>query len=202
MQQAILTQSDLREIAALHASNIDQGFLSSLGADFLTLLYQAICESDKAVLFCRRRNGAIIGFVSASHGMKHLYIRLLKHLPSLFWSLRSVFISYRKTRKILELLFRSSSGKKSHSVLTHFELLSIAVSADFRGQGIAQELYKELCDYCSDNGIDAFNIVVGDKLAPAHRFYLACGAKPVDKVQIHAGENSTVYVQDIVHAEA
>jgi ribosomal protein S18 acetylase RimI-like enzyme len=201
MQKILLTQSDFREIAILHSANIDQGFLSSLGVDFLALLYQAISESDKAVLFCRRQNGAIVGFVSASYGMRHIYIGLLKLLPSLLWALRSVFISYSKIRKILELLFRPNPENDTSSSLIHYELLSIAINSDFRGQGIAQDLYKELCAYYRDNGVAAFKIVVGGKLAPAHRFYLACGAKPVDKVQVHTGEDSTVYVQELLHAE-
>ena len=39
-----------RSVAELHAANIDQGFLSSLGVAFLSLMYRAIDEVDESIL--------------------------------------------------------------------------------------------------------------------------------------------------------
>ena len=41
---------------------------------------------------------------------------------------------------------------------------------------------------------DAFRIIVGDTLAPAHRFYQRMGATMAGEVQVHEGEGSKVYV--------
>ena len=41
-----LTATDVPEVAMLHIRGIDQGFISSLGIDFVTALYEAIAKSN------------------------------------------------------------------------------------------------------------------------------------------------------------
>ena len=74
------------------------------------------------------------------------------------------------------------------------ELLSLAVASEWRGQGVADRLYERLLAEFRASGVDAFRIIVGEALAPAHRFYQRMGAVAAGEVQVHDGERSAVYV--------
>ncbi|WP_449284252.1 GNAT family N-acetyltransferase [Luteimonas qiangzhengi] len=49
------------------------------------------------------------------------------------------------------------------------ELLSLAVAPEARGSGVADTLYRNLVEDFQARGVDAFRIIVGEGLAPAHR---------------------------------
>mgnify|MGYP003670049001 CR=1 FL=1 len=192
-----LCKDDYKQVGLLHANNIGEGFLSSLGPQFLALLYRAIDECEKAVLFTHRVDGRIVGFVSGSEGMRPIYVQLLKHTPSLIGALLPVLFSFSKIRKVFELVFFKKEVKADGIQAIHAELLSIAVDPEYRGQGIAQKLYGRLRDYFSSKHMQGFLIVVGSQLDAAHRFYIGSGAKPIGTVQLHAGESSVLYLQSL-----
>ena len=77
-----------RQVARLHADNLDQGFLATLGQRFLALMYRAIDECDSAVLLVEQRDGRVIGFVAGANSMGPIYRQMLRHwlrlIPSLF----------------------------------------------------------------------------------------------------------------------
>ena len=68
-----------RQVAALHAGNIDQGFLATLGIPFLSMMYRAIDEAPGSVLLTEEQNGRVVGFVSGGDGMGAIYRRMLRH---------------------------------------------------------------------------------------------------------------------------
>lgn len=182
-----------RQVAQLHAGNIDQGFLSSLGISFLSLLYEAIDANESSVLLIARQEGRVVGFVTGAEGMGSIYRQLLRRWPSLFMALLPAMVSPRKLSKIAEILWM---GKKEKPVLglPHAELLSIAVEPGQRGQGCAQSLYRELVDHFRERGVFAFRIVVGEQLKTAHQFYKKMGAEPVGCIEVHQGQGSIMYV--------
>ena len=103
----------------------------------------------------------------------------------------------RRILSILEIL-RYSRGKDQQADLPEAELLSMAVSSAYRGQQVAERLYRRLVDHFKASGVPAFKITVGEALAPAHRFYQRMGAAPAAKVEVHDGESSTIYLHRIV----
>jgi ribosomal protein S18 acetylase RimI-like enzyme len=189
-------QLDLyRRVAALHIANIDQGFLSTLGPQFVALMYRAIDESKDSVLLVARANGRVVGFVAGGVGMGPIYRGMLRYWVQLTWALVPSAFSYKRVRRIVEVLLYS--GKGSDRGLPKAELLSIAIDPTFRGQQFAQTLYRDLCDHFLRRGVPEFKIVVGAALAPAHKFYTRMGAVAVSEVAVHKGESSTVYVQEL-----
>lgn len=186
-----------RQVAALHAANIDQGFLATLGRPFLVLMYRAIDESVDSMLLVEEQGGRIVGFVSAGVGMGPIYRRMLRHPLGLGWSLFPVLFKPRALARIFDIV-RYGHGQSSVAPCPVAELLSIAVAPDARGSGVAESLYRRLAAHFRERGVDAFKITVGDALLPAHRFYLRMGAMPVGTVEVHAGERSTIYVQHLV----
>jgi ribosomal protein S18 acetylase RimI-like enzyme len=189
-------ESRYRQVAAMHAANIDQGFLSTLGEPFLEQIYRAIDAAPSGVLIVEERDGVVMGFVSGGEGMREVYRQMLRRPLALGLSLLPSLFRPARLRRILEIL-RYGQGKHGQEALPQAELLSIAVATEARGQGIADALYRRFVRHCRSRGIGGFRIVVGDALAPAHRFYRRMGARPVSRVEIHAGEGSVVYVQDV-----
>jgi ribosomal protein S18 acetylase RimI-like enzyme len=100
-----------------------------------------------------------------------------------------------RLRRILEIV-RYGRGERETG-WPAAELLSIAVAQDARGQGIADSLYARLIEAFRNAGVAEFRIVVGNALAPAHRFYRRMGAVEAGKIEVHAGDESTVYVQRV-----
>jgi len=146
------------------------------------------------VFLVDRVNGLFVGF-SGWYRYGSIYRRMLHYWPQLFWALLPSVFSYRRVRRILEILRYSHSGGGLN--FPDAELLSIAVYPGFRGQGHAQTLYSQLREHFRLRGVPAFKIVVGAALAPAHQFYQRMGASAVSHIAVHQGEASTVYVQTL-----
>ena len=186
----------LRQVGKLHAENLDQGFLSTLGANFLFLMYQAMDECEGAVLLVERGEVGVSGFVSGAESMSLIYRQMLRRWPRFITSLLPSLLNPIKVWRILEILLHSRHEDKLGG-LPSFELLSISVDPKYRGQGVSEQLYQGLIDHCRASEKPAFKITVGEALAPAHRFYRRMGAEVVGEVYVHGGQRSLIYVQAI-----
>ncbi len=192
-------RATLRAVARLHASCISQGFLSSLGTRFLTVLYRAIDRSEAAVLIVETDESGVVGFVAGGGGMGPIYRQMLLDFPALIAALAPVIVRPRKLMGMIEVMRRG--GADQGAGLPEHELFSIAVAPAKRGSGVAARLYQALCAHFRKQGVDAFRIVVGDSLAPAHRFYKRMGAVAASSTSLHDGATSTVYVQTVSPTE-
>ena len=193
-------QLDLHRVAQLHAANIDQGFLSTLGPRFLSLIYQAIDECPEACLLLAREGDQVVGFVAGTLNMGPVYRQLRRHWLALGLSLAPSLLIPRRLWRILEILRYSRGGGGEVTAvptLPAAELLGIAVDPACRGRGIAEDLYAGLKLFFATRGLGEFKIIVGAPLAPAHRFYRRMGAVPVAEIEVHRGAASTVYVQKV-----
>ncbi len=187
-----------RQVAKLHIANINQGFLSTLGVSFASLLYQAIDEGADSVLLTIERDGKVVGFVAGGMGMGPIYRRMFRHTPRLALALMpSLFLPWRIWRMI-EIL-RYSRDNDQSSLWPRAELLSIALDPACRGQHLAETLYRRLTEFFESQGNSEFKIVVGAALEPAHKFYLRMGAEPVAQTEVHQGQSSTVYRHRLLH---
>lgn len=182
-----------RQVAELHAASINQGFLATLGVPFLSLMYRAIDRAHDSVLLTEVNNNRVVGFVSGAVGMGPIYREMLCHPLRLMWSLAPSLVRPSRIWRILETL-RYSRGKETPKDWPDAELLSIAVDPVMRGKGLAELLYRRLEDHFIEQGRPAFRIIVGKALAPAHRYYRRMGAVPIGTIEVHAGEESIVYV--------
>lgn len=191
-----------KEVAELHATGINQGFLSSLGVDFLALLYEAIDSSDDAILLVEYGRGGVVGFVSGATSLGLIYKALLRRPVRLISTLWPVLLSPVKLWRILELMMHTlwhfdNEPEPASTTLPKFELISISVSLDERRSGVALRLYEALKVAAAERGFDAFKIVVGKQLDSAHKFYTRMGATPVSQTAVHGNDASIVYVQEI-----
>lgn len=185
------------QLARLHASNLDQGFLSTLGVPFLSELYRAIEECSGTILITKSEQGKVVGFTAGlSAPMSVIYRHMMRRVHLWVWSLIPVLFSLGRIKQFIEIFLytRSESDRGGVPVA---ELLSIALVPAWRGKGIAEAMYSELVDYFRKMNIRQFKIVVGEELTPAHRFYQRMGAQAVGQVEVHGGKRSVVYVQEV-----
>lgn len=180
--------------------SINLGFMTSLGEEFLVLLYRAIDRDPHSVLILERKNNQVIGFVAGGTGMKSIFRELLKEWVQLTRILLPSLFRLSVLRKIFELVWLAGCSKPIANA-PKTELLSIAVDPDFRGEGVGVQLYRSLETYFRCSGHKAFCIVVGDALEQAHQFYLKVGAEKIGKIVVHQGDQSVVYRQELIRGD-
>lgn len=185
-----------RRVAAMHAAHLDQGFLATLGAPFLTEVYRAMDEAEGSVLLVEEADGRIVGFMAGASGMGTIYRRMLRRPVRLASTLLPVLVRPSRILRMVEIL-RYGRAAGVDPDLPRAELLSVAVDPGYRGTGVAARLYRRLETHFARQGIGAFRVTVGESLVGAHRFYRRMGAKPAGRVEVHAGQGSLVYVQEV-----
>lgn len=187
-----------KQVARLHMDGIDRGFLRQLGPAFLTLMYDAIDRCPGSVLITEEQDGVVVGFISGAASLKPVYKYLLMRPLHLAFALVPSLLRPSRVKRIWEILrYSRQTHAGSDAELPEFELLSIVVATSHRGSGCAERLYRALEQHCQQNHVPAFKIVVGDALEPAHRFYKRMGAVASGRTEVHQGEGSVVYVQQI-----
>ncbi|RBI76984.1 GNAT family N-acetyltransferase [Roseovarius sp. TE539] len=185
-----------RQIAALHMSCLDQGFLATLGPRFLALLYRCMDASAESALITESRDGRIVGFVSGGCGMGPVYGQLIRAWPRLAVSLAPLALQPRQLLGVAEIL--RHSGARPHGIdLPEHEMFSLAVEKAARGTGVAGRLYRAFEAHCRRRGVSAYRFFVGESLVAAHGFHTVMGARPVAQTEVHKGRKSTIYVRDL-----
>ena len=185
-----------REVARIHAECINQGFLSTLGGRFLSFLYEAIDSDPNSILLVEHAKGNVVGFVAGGRGINQIYRQMFRRWPRLIWTLLPALLNPLKVKRILEIVWFTRKRKPIPGS-PKAELFSIAVVDQFRGQGVAEELYLALAQWFVQHGESAFCIVVGEGLAPAHCFYQKMGAVPMAEIAVHPEQRSTLYRQNL-----
>ena len=188
-----------RGAAGLHIEGIRTGFISSLGENFVTALYEAISESPQSFGYVALKEGKVVGFASFTTDLKKLYKSVLKK-GGLSFSLllaRHMF-SLRVIRKIFETLFYPSRIRKMD--LPEAEFLSMVVSPEARGHGLATRFVKAGFEECRKRGIKELKILAAVSIGPINRMYEKFGFQVRTQIENH-GIISNVYVVPTDHFE-
>ena len=99
--------------------------------------------------------------------------------------------------QILRIIARSKFSASSDFSSINAELYSLAVYEQHRREGIAAELYDNLCDQFEKMKVQKFIIVVGGNLKKAQKFYKASGAKISGILNQGTNKSSLVFVHNI-----
>lgn len=191
-----IDKSDIRKVAELHREYLDSGFLSSLGEDFLSLLYETIRESSHGNLIIYKEKNNIKGFVSGTTDISKLYIDFFKkNLIKGIIRILPYLLSLKIIKKFFETLFYPVKKIKKTS---RAELLSIVVDKKCRGKGISERLYGELVEEFKKRDVKDFKIIVGADLVSSIKFYDKMGAIRINDLEVHKGEKSWIYIQEVV----
>lgn len=188
--------TDAKQIAQLHYSTINTGFLSRLGVGFLSALYRYLIKNE--IVIVDRETNRVRGFVSCSvnadrairrfilnpEGVFRLVIALISRPTLLVSSIETLLIPAKH---------RSGQKDKSDIELPKVELLSISVDPEYQKDGTGTMLLAELEKQLRENGIKKYKVVAGSSLEGANRFYQKNGFELVTTIKIHGSEISNVY---------
>lgn len=183
-----------RDVAALHISGISEGFISSLGIDFVTALYEAISECEFGFGYVAKKDEEVLGFSSFTTNLGVLYKSIiLKSGFKLGFKLIWKLLSLRMIKKVFETLFYPSRIKKMN--LPSAEFLSMVVAEKARGKGLASRLMQSGFDECARRGMEKIKIFAAVEIKPINKMYEKYGFKLVGQMENH-GITSNVYVAE------
>jgi len=192
MQIKKITPQDAAEAAAMHMQGISTGFISSLGADFVTALYEAIAESKSSFGLVAEEDRKVVGFVAFTTNINRLYKSVIFRKGIRFaLMLAGKVFSFSSLKKIIETLFYPARIKKLE--LPRAELLSIVVAKKAQGKGLGRQLLQKGLAECAKRKIDEVKVLVGVDNKLANKLYLKCGFKLVRQIDSH-GVVSNIYV--------
>lgn len=181
--------SDVRAIADLHATRIDEGFLTSLGTSFLRRLYARVLHSHDAFIVVDDLDGVTTGFAAGVADLGALYRRFIVRD-----GLRAGFQAAPRLVKNLPRVVETLRYPATTGDLPEAEVLAVAVAAERSGHGVGQALVRRAIDEFVSHGIKTAKVVTtADNLA-ALAMYRACGFVIADGVEVHAGRSSEVLV--------
>ena len=182
----------VEQVARLHIDGINTGFISSLGIDFVTALYEAIAEGKLSFGFAAEENGRVLGFVAFTSNLNKLYKSVVLKKGWLFvLLLAGRMFSLQQIKKVFETLFYPSRVKKMN--LPSAELLSIVVADESQGKGLGGQLLQKGLAECAKRGIEKVKVLVGADNKPANKLYLKCGFELVGQIDSH-GVVGDIYV--------
>ncbi|MGA2173005.1 MAG: GNAT family N-acetyltransferase [Sedimentisphaerales bacterium] len=195
----VLLPEHARAVAELHISGIKTGFISSLGTEFVTALYEAIAKSTYGYGFVAVRAGKVVGFAAFATDLGGLYKSvILKNGLRFIFPLARKMLSPDAVRKALETLFYPARIKRME--LPSAELLSIVIAEQARNKGLATTLIKMGFTEAARRGIQKLKIMSALDLKPSNKLYEKLGFECVGQIANH-GVLSNVYVARTDHFE-
>ncbi len=187
------TDADTAPAAALHSSQIAEGFLSFLGPRFLEHLYRRIICSSTSFLSIAEGDRRPVGFIAGSTDLAGLYRAFLlwDGVPAALAAGRRLVSS---PRRAWETLTRGPSTKARSNEAA--ELLAVAVDPDWRGRGAGRLLVEAFLEEAGRRGHGSARVVVAAHNRPAIAMYEDTGFVPVERFELHAGTPSLVMTCD------
>lgn len=142
MKFRLVESSEYISLAKLHLLAFNDFFLTSLGHNFLGTYYQASLKSENTIAVCAE-NGKeeIIGFCIGSIRSKGFYRKLVLNNFAKF-SLQAINLIFTQPKALLRLIINLDKNTNKNDDGNYAELLSIAVSPEFKNLGIGKEMLK------------------------------------------------------------
>lgn len=180
----LATETDTLRVAQLHTEAIAEGFLSTLGLQFLNLLYRRIVRAPGSVLVVSVDDRDVIsGFVAATDDTPRLYRHfLLRDAVRACWAAAPSVA--RAPRRVWETLRYGTADDASQPAA---EILAIAVDNSARGHGIGGALVNAAIDHLRTGGVTEVKVVTAADNAPALRMYKKVGFVDVGTAEVHPG---------------
>lgn len=182
-------RDDAQRLAELHVSRIGDGFLSSLGVPFLTLLYRRIVVAPGSFARVATIDGRVVGFAAGATNVRALYRDFLLRDGIVAGMLAAPRL-VRSWRRVWETLRYPASG----DALPDAEILAVAVDAAEAGRGIGRRVVGAALEELVGRGVVAARVVTGSDNRAALALYRACGFDRVITIAVHTGTPSEVLV--------
>jgi len=183
------TSADAAAAARLHAGQISEGFLASLGPGFLARLYRRVACSPGSFLLVADEEGDQVGFLAGTLEVGKLYRRFLLR-DGVVAAIVAAPRLLRAWPRALETLHHgrreTAAGKGSA------ELLAIAVDPRWRGRRVGALLVERFLGEIRLGGTGAAHVVVGASNGPAIALYERSGFEAVEAFELHPGTVSVL----------
>ena len=189
---------DSKAVALLHKEGIPSGFLSSLKTDLLAKMYCIIIEDGSCFVYVQ--DDLVRGFITCSCDSKALYKKIVrKNVLSLIPLFIKKIFSLSFIKRSLEsflIPFKTGKGERESEEIMP-ELLSIVISKDIQAKGIGSELLAALEYELKAKNVKRYKVIAGDNLVSANKFYLKNGFAVKEKLELHKGQISNIYVKEL-----
>lgn len=168
--------ADIPEIVGIHIKSFKGFFLTFLGADFLSILYQSyIGDQRNGILWVVVHQERIVGFVAGVIQQKGYYKKLIKEkvFAFAFASIKAIISEPRTLPRLIRALKRPNEAEES---ATEACLMSIAVLPEWQGYGIGKRLIEVFSDDLRKRGIRKYCLTTDrDNNEVVNKFYLNHG---------------------------
>ncbi|WP_433825619.1 GNAT family N-acetyltransferase [Actinoplanes sp. CA-015351] len=191
------TEKQIAAIARLHAGEVPDGFLSSLGEPVLRLLYRHAAGSRLGVVLLAEsvETGEPLGYICGATDTSALFAEFVRRR----WPLAVPTIVPRlmhpaRAFRMLETLAYPGS---SDAGLPRAEIMNFVVVPSMRGSAVATRLFEHLMRSFTDRGVPAVKVVTGEQQRRAHGFYEKSGSVLHGRTAIHRGHQSRIYIHTL-----
>jgi ribosomal protein S18 acetylase RimI-like enzyme len=183
------TESDVREVADLHATRISEGFLTSLGPAFLRRLYRRVIRSADCFVLVDAPDGAVDGFVAGVADLSKLYRTFLIR-DGMVAALGAAPRVVRAVPRVLETLKYPATTADLPSA----EILAVAVASECAGRGIGTALVRAATAEFERRAVTSAKVVTAADNGAAIAMYEAAGYRGAVGLEVHSGRESKVLV--------
>lgn len=197
------TPEDARAIAALHVASISEGFLATLGHDFLMRVYRRLSRSDHGALWVAvtEPNGdahadalaslpRVAGFVALAHDTTRFYRDFLVRDGVAAFARNLVPLTRAVPRTFETLRY----GLRGTAELPDAEILALAVDSACLRRGVARALLGAATGHLVTRGIEAARVVTTVDNIAARAAYTSAGFEPHSRTEVHRGVEQDVLV--------
>lgn len=184
--------ADAAFAGALHAAGIAEGFLSSLGPGFLTILYRRVALGPGSFLLVAEVDGRPAGFIAGARSTAALYRRFLWADGLRVLAHHGVRLA-RAAPRVLETWRQGRGDAAGHAGGT--ELLAVAVAPGYAGRGVGRALVAAFLAEAGRVGDGAAHVVVGADNQRAVALYRRAGFVEAARIEVHRGVPSLVMVR-------
>ncbi len=178
------TAADAGVAAALHASQIREGFLTFLGLRFLRRLYRRVPRAAGSFLLVLENEGRAVGFLAGSVDVGALYKEFVVRDGAL-----AVFDCagrlLRSPRRVFETLRHGTTSDQDDA-----ELLAVAIDPAARGLGGGRILVEGFLREISRRGRSTSRVIVASGNDRAVALYRRTGFDVVERFELHHGSES------------
>jgi ribosomal protein S18 acetylase RimI-like enzyme len=178
------TAADAAAAATLHAGQIREGFLASLGPSFLGRLYRRVPRVPGSFLLVLEVEGRIVGFLAGSVDVGALYREFLIR-DGAFVVIGCAWRLVRSPRHVFETLRHGTSEDRGEP-----ELLAVAVDPEARGLGGGRVLVEGFLTEIARKGRSTAHVVVASGNDRAIALYRRTGFAVVGRFELHRGSES------------
>lgn len=182
------TVADSGDAAKLHAEQISEGFLPSLGTSFMTRLYRRIVLFHGSFLLMAetRTSRQTVGFIAGATDVGALYKKFLVR-DGVVASIEAAPRLLKAWPRALETLRHGTDNSDSQHGA---ELLAVAVDPAWRGRGIGDDLVDAFVSHARSRGAERSYVVVGADNRTAISLYKRAGFETTDEFEMHPGTKS------------